>query len=150
MATLVGGSSDLAKLIRDFILLEHDAIAAYDTVIERLESASLSNQVAEFRADHQRHLSELRELAREHGAEAPEQGDAKAMLTTGKIKLADMVGADGNILNAMSTNETDMITAYQRGVDNPAVPEPARPIFARALEDEKRHKAWMVDAAGAA
>ena len=33
MVTTIGTSSDMAKLVENFILLEHDAIAAYETTI---------------------------------------------------------------------------------------------------------------------
>ena len=147
MATTVGTSNELGTLIENFIYLERDAIAAYDAVIERLESPLSKEKISEFRADHHRHLTELEQLALEHGVAAPSEGDAKEMLTTGKVKMADMVGGDGAILKAMSTNETDTGTAYSNGTENSAIPETARPIFARALEDERRHKAWMDETA---
>jgi hypothetical protein len=61
-----------------------------------------------------------------------------------------MVGGDGAVLKAMSTNETDTVTAYDRAVENDAIPAAAKPIFARALEDERRHKTYMESAAEAA
>ena len=71
----------------------------------------------------------------------------KQMLTTGKVKMADMVGGDGAILNAMSTNETDTVSAYQNGTDNAATPADLQPVLAQALADEQRHKAWMEETA---
>ena len=150
MATTVGTSNDLPKLIENFILLERDAIAAYDEVVGRLETPSYKAKIAEFREDHLRHLSELEVLAREHGADVPAEGDMKQMLTTGKVQMADMAGGDGAILRAMSSNETDTVSAYSEGSENAVVPSAAKPIFARALEDERRHKAWMDEAAEAA
>ena len=99
--------------------------------------------MSEFRQDHQRHLTELEGLAAKHGASFPLDGDMKQMLTTGKVKMADLVGGDGAILKAMSTNETDTVTAYSRGASNDAVPMEDRAIFERAHADEERHKAWM-------
>lgn len=143
MVTTVGTSSDIKSLIENFILLERDAIAAYDTTIERLENPEYKARIAEFRVDHERHLSELKDLATRHGADIPAEGDMKQMLTTGKIKLADMTGDDATILRAMSTNETDTVNAYANGCDNGVVPVEERPLFERALADEKRHKEWM-------
>jgi rubrerythrin len=149
MVTTVGTQNDFKALLKDFIALEHDAIAAYDATIERLSSPDHAEKIREFRGDHERHLSELRDMAERHGAHAPEQGDAKEMLTTGKVKLAGLAG-DGAVLKAMSTNESDTVTAYQRGAENVAVPEEDREIFRRALADEERHKAWMEEASRAA
>jgi rubrerythrin len=143
MVTTVGTENDIKALLKDFIQLEHDAIAAYDATIERLSNPDYTEKIREFRGDHERHMEELRGLADRHGAYAPDQGDAKQMLTTGKIKIADMAGGDSAILKAMSTNESDTVTAYRRGAENSALPEDDRAIFRRALEDEERHKDWM-------
>jgi rubrerythrin len=143
MVTTVGTSSDMKSLIENFILLERDALAAYETTLERLESPEFKAKIEEFRADHLRHLDELTQLAARHGADVPQEGDMKQMLTTGKIKLADMVGDDATILRAMSTNETDTVSAYEKGSENAIVPAEERSLFQRALEDERRHKEWM-------
>lgn len=149
MATTVGTSSDLATLITNFIYLERDAIAAYEATIERLSGAEAKQKISEFRQDHLRHLSELTELADRHGAKVPAEGDMKEMLTTGKVKLAGIFGGDGAVLKAMSTNETDTVTAYSNACDNSVIPSEARPLFERGREDERRHKAWMDQAAQA-
>ena len=147
MVTTVGTSSDAKSLIENFILLERDAIAAYDATIERLETPGHKAKIAEFRQDHHRHLEELTKAAAAHGATVPGEGDMKEMLTTGKVKIADMVGGDGAILKAMSTNETDTVAAYRNGTENAAAPVELQPVFAVALADEERHKAWMDQAA---
>ena len=116
MVTTVGTEGDLRSLVTDFIQLEHDAIAAYQVCIDRLEAAHRKERVREFLGDHERHLSELHDIARRVGADVPDEESAKSMLTTGKVKLADMMGGDGAILRAMSTNETDTVTAYERGM----------------------------------
>ena len=150
MVTTVGTSTDLRTLIENFILLERDAIAAYETTIEKLESPAHKARIEEFRQDHLRHLSDLQDLAARHGADAPAEGDSKEMLTKGKVKLAGLMGGDGAVLQAMSSNETDTVTAYANGCDNAAVPVEALPVFERALADERRHKEWMDRAAQAA
>ena len=150
MATTVGTGDDLATLVKNFILLERDAIAAYDSCIDRLEALHRKDKVSEFRADHIRHLDDLISLAGRVGAEAPAEGDMKQMLTTGKIAMADLVGGDGAILKAMSTNETDTVSAYERGAGNAAIPAEHRGLFERAHADEVRHKSWMDSEAQAA
>ncbi len=74
----------------------------------------------------------------------------KEMLTTGKVKLADMTGGDGAILKAMSSNENDTIAGYRNASENPDAPAQLKTFFASAQADEERHKAWMDDAASAA
>lgn len=147
MVTTVGTGSDLKTLIENFIILEHDAIAAYKATIERLEDATHRQRITEFLGDHERHLRELTDLARQHGAPVPSEGDMKEILTTGKVKIAGLMGGDGAVLKAMGSNENDTITAYENGSKNTAIPAEARPLFERALADERRHKSYMDTAA---
>jgi hypothetical protein len=48
MVTTVGTESDIRTLVTDFIQLEHDAIAAYETCIERLDTSYRRERIAEF------------------------------------------------------------------------------------------------------
>nr|WP_314093632.1 ferritin-like domain-containing protein [uncultured Shinella sp.] len=142
MVTMVGNESTIDKLVTNLIYLEHDAIAAYASVIERLDDKQLSAQVATFRDDHLQHLQVLKEMAREIGTEAPTEGDMKEMLTTGKIALADLFG-DAAILKAMKTNEDDTVTAYERASRHEdAIPQ-SKAFFLKALNDEQRHREWF-------
>ena len=142
MATTVGTETEFTKLVTDLIYLERDAIAAYDSSIERLSQESLREQVARFKDDHLQHLEVLGEMAREAGAEAPTEGDAKQMLTTGKIAMADLMG-DGAILKAMKTNEDDTVRAYERAAAHDAARPESEAFFEKALGDERRHREWM-------
>ena len=143
MVTTVGTSSTFTTLIENFIILEYDAIAAYDAVIERLDKPELKAKIAEFKGDHERHMAELRDMATRNGADIPGSGDMKQMLTTGKVAFADMVGDDGSILMAMASNENDTVSAYENGKDNDCVPAAERAVFTQAYKDELRHKEWM-------
>ena len=147
MATTVGTETTFPKLVENLLLLEHDAIAAYEATIERLSDPSFKQQVGMFKADHDRHVSELTAIASSIGAPIPREGDAKQMLTTGKVKLASLMG-DKTILAAMRTNEEDTVTAYERASNHSEASAEARPIFQRAHQDELRHRDWMANAAG--
>jgi len=147
MVTTIGTDSDLKTLVENMIILEHDAIAAYDATIERLESATHKAKITEFRGDHQRHLRELQDMARSSGANIPAEGDMKQILTTGKVMLANLMGGDGALLKAMSSNENDTIQAYKQASENSVVPAEHRPLFQRGLEDERKHQAYMDSAA---
>jgi len=142
MATTVGNEGTIQNLVTDLIYLERDAIAAYESTIDRLSDASLSGQKDTFRQDQLQHLSVLQEIAAETGAEAPIEGDMKQMLTTGKVAMADLMG-DGAILKAMKTNEDDTVAAYERASSHhDAIPK-SRAFFEKALADERRHLDWM-------
>ncbi|MCQ0988365.1 ferritin-like domain-containing protein [Jiella marina] len=142
MATMVGQEQEIQTLVKDLIYLEHDAIAAYDSTIEKLSDGALSSQIAEFKKDHLQHLDVLHTMAKQVGVDAPEGGDAKQMLTTGKIALMQL-GGDKAILKAMKTNEDDTVTAYERAAHHADAIEKSREFFAKALADEKRHREWM-------
>jgi len=146
MVTTVGTESTLPGLVENLLLLEHDAIAAYEQTIQRLENPGRKQKIAEFKADHDRHVQELTRLATAVGAKPYREGDAKQMLTTGKVALASIMG-DGAILAAMRSNEEDTVTAYERASRHAEATPEARTIFERAHADELRHREWMSDAA---
>ena len=148
MATMFVNESSIEKLVTSLIYLEHDAIAAYDSTIDKLKDEAFKTQVTSFREDHRRHLSTLQEMARQAGAEIPAEGDAKQILTTGKVAMANMFG-DSAILKEMKTNEDDTVTAYKRacGLDYALLESKA--FFMKALHDEERHRSWFENAAKA-
>jgi rubrerythrin len=149
MVTTVGTESSYPNLIRNLLLLEHDAIAAYDQTIQRLDNSGYREKIATFKADHDRHVQELNRLAGAAGAEAPQEGDAKELLTTGKVAMASIMG-DAATLRAMKSNEEDTVTAYERASRHVEAPPEARQVFEAALQDELRHRAWMDETASAA
>ncbi len=150
MATTIGLESDPRTLLKNLIRLEHDAIAAYDAVIDRIEDPGRAGTVRSFREEHEKHLEALGRLAAEHGARNPGQGSMRTAIATGKVNTANLAGGDGAVLKAMSTNETDTVAAYRNACGNAAAPEDARRFFEKALADAERHKSWMDTAADAA
>ncbi|MGR3373164.1 ferritin-like domain-containing protein [Pseudooceanicola nanhaiensis] len=147
MPTTVGTESTAADLVKNLLTLEHDAIAAYDSTIERLESAEYRQQIETFRRDHEAHVQDLGRIADSMGIEKPMEGDMKQWLTTGKVALADLAG-DNAILKAMKTNEDDTVAAYQQALDNEITGAELRPLMEKGLADERRHRAWMESAQG--
>ncbi len=142
MATTVGTETTISELVEDLLYLEHDAIAAYDSAIEKLEDPEAKRELSRFREDHTQHVSVLTEIARELGIPAPREGDMKQLLTTGKVAVAGMMG-DGAILKAMKTNEDDTVAAYERASRHEDAIDRSRAFFAKALADERRHRSWM-------
>jgi rubrerythrin len=142
MVTTVGTESTLPGLVENLLLLEHDAIAAYEQTIARLENQGYKQKIAEFKGDHDRHVQELTRLATAVGAKAYREGDAKQMLTTGKVALASIMG-DSATLAAMRSNEEDTVTAYERASRHAEATPEARAFFERAHADEVRHRDWM-------
>lgn len=129
--------SDLGDLIH----LEYDAIAAYRSAIERLDTADYKAKLTEFLGDHERHIEELGNAVRDEGATPPTEGDAKKILTKGKVVLADLAG-DKAILTAMKANEAVAKTKYEDAVEK-GYAEPIQAIVRGGLADERRHKDWI-------
>jgi len=146
MVTTVGTENSTADLITNLLHLEHDAIAAYESTIERLDDTGRRQHIEAFRQDHLGHVARLEEFAARLGIEAPTGGDAKQMLTTGKVALAGL-GGDDAVLKAMKTNEDDTVQAYEQALENAEATPDMEPVLAQALEDERRHRAWMDTAA---
>ena len=149
MATTIGHESDITKLVQDLLYLEHDAIAAYDSAVDKLESEAFKAQVAAFRNDHLAHVATLKTMASELGIEAPREGDMKQMLTTGKVAIAGLLG-DSVILKAMKTNEDDTVTAYDRARQHQDARPESVAFFEKPLGDEQRHRTCFEDTAAAA
>ncbi|MGR3455165.1 DUF892 family protein [Pseudooceanicola sp.] len=146
MPTTVGTENTPEDLITNLLHLEHDAIAAYESTIERLDDPAKRERIEAFRQDHLNHVSQLEQFATRLGIEIPTGGDMKQMLTTGKVALAGIAGED-SVIKAMKTNEDDTVQAYQQASSNPVGDADMKPVFTKALEDEQRHRAWMESAA---
>lgn len=140
MVTTVGTERAIEDLIKNLLLLEHDAIAAYEATIKRLDDTGKRARVEAFRQDHLRHVDQLRHFAEERGIDAPSEGDMKEILTTGKVILAGLAG-DSALLKAMKTNEDDTVQAYEEASRNALADASMKPMFVAALEDERRHRA---------
>ena len=142
MVTFVGTESAFAELVKNLILLEHDAIAAYNSCIERLGDPRFKDQLSSFKNDHTYHLQVLNRIASEVGTDAPTEGGMKQYLTTGKLALVNIFG-DKALLRAMKTNEDDTVAAYEGAARHQdALPE-SKAFFLAACEDERRHRDWM-------
>jgi rubrerythrin len=144
MVTTVGLEGGFETLVANLLYLEHDAIAAYEAAIERLQDGRAKQQLESFKDDHLHHVSTLKEIAKEVGIEAPTAGDAKEMLTTGKVKMGSLVG-DSAIVKAMRSNEEDTVTAYERASGHREAEPRSKAFFTKALADEKRHREWMAN-----
>jgi len=143
MVTLVGMQGNFESALKELVELDYDAIEAYEAAINRLENGRYKDVLNGFKADHQRHVTDLSGLLKKHNQEPPTGPSiGKQWLTKGKVVLANLVGDDA-ILAAMSSNEDDTNTAYERMNERLDKWEDAVEILKRGLTDEKRHKAWL-------
>jgi uncharacterized protein (TIGR02284 family) len=144
MVTTVGTESRIEDLLSDLVQLDHDAADAYQAAIDRLADASYRSTLTQFKQDHLRHIDELGQCLSGMGKTPPQGGDMKSMLTQGKVVLGSMMG-DKAIIQAMKTNEDDTNTAYERAVNHRDATPQVHAILERNLQDERRHREWMVD-----
>jgi rubrerythrin len=142
MVTKVGMQTEFADALKDLMELDYDAVEAYDAAIDRLDNAAYIAKLAEFKKDHQRHISEIDDILSDHQIEAPAGPSGKQWLTKGKVILANLIG-DEAILKAMISNETDTNTAYQRMNERTDIWVDAREMLKNGLADEQKHKAWL-------
>ncbi|WP_419419221.1 DUF2383 domain-containing protein [Legionella sp. D16C41] len=142
MTTSVGMQAEFHDALYALCELDFDAVEAYKTAIDRLESVIYQQHLSEFMADHKRHIENITSILREHQKESPTSPDIKQYLTKGKIILANIF-CDKAILKAMLTNEIDTTKAYET-VSNHANKWPeATALIMQGLKDEKRHKEWL-------
>ena len=84
--------------VKSFIQLEHDAIAAYETCIDRLEAPNRKEKVREFLGDHRAPSARTRgSRAGGRGLRPRRRRHEGGWLTTSKVKLAGMTGGDGAV-----------------------------------------------------
>lgn len=141
MATAI---QDHVKELNKLIHLDHDAVAAYGAAIERLDEPRYKTQLTQFKGDHERHIRDLTALVRELGGDPAEGGDFKKVLTQGKVVIGNITG-DKGILQAMKSNEEETNHKYERALSVEGLPPRVRELLARNLEDERRHRAWLIE-----
>jgi uncharacterized protein (TIGR02284 family) len=130
--------------LNDLLQLDHDAVQAYTVAIESLENDSFRETLRRFRADHERHITELTKLVQANGG-SPAQ---TAHLSTGIFKLAlQQVGraaGDRGILLAFEANERQVRDKYWRSAEQPH-PVAIQTVLRRNAEDEEHHYSWAIE-----
>lgn len=139
--TDVLNSEQLINDLNDLIELDYDAIAAYESAIEKLEAQGLKNQLNTFLEDHQKHIINLSQHVREAGGEPADGPDMMKILTMGKVALAQLAG-DGGILKAMRINEEVTNKTYEHEAAKDYPPDIQSTLDSN-LADERRHRKWL-------
>jgi len=131
--------------LNDLLQLDHDAMAAYDVAIEKLEDRDHADQVAGYRRDHERHVRELNELIARLGGTPDNHPHATGPFKTALQALGGLAG-DRGLLMAFRTNELAVRTKYDAYASKAMLwpPDVKRMIDGAAL-DEERHYAWVAD-----
>ena len=131
--------------LNDLLQLDHDAIAAYDVAIAKLEDRDHADQIAGYRRDHERHVRELNELVARLGGTPANHPHATGPFKTALQSLGGLAG-DKGLLMAFRTNELAVRTKYDHYASRAMLwpPDVKRVIDGAAL-DEERHYAWVAD-----
>jgi rubrerythrin len=140
----------LAARLNDLLQLDHDALQAYDIAIAGVRTERYRETLRRFRADHERHVSELTELVRSLGS-IPVQ---LPHLPTGPFKLAMQAlggaagvlgGGDAAVLLAFRANERQVRDKYRRVAELIELPASMSSTIRRAAADEATHYAWALE-----
>ncbi|HAR42860.1 MAG TPA: ferritin [Bdellovibrionales bacterium] len=137
---------DNEKIIKELHALRQldiDAVNAYDEAIKKISNLEVSEQLASFKLDHERHISDLGIALQKLGdtSWADRKADLKGLLIEGFTKLRSSTGTEG-ALKAMRMNEQLTNRNYK---DAHALDFPAdiRSLIAANYEDEKRHLKYI-------
>jgi len=133
----------LIDQLNQLIHLDFDAIAAYDAAIERLNSPHYQQSLRSFREDHLRHTQNLADCVRRLGGTPATSGDYKKILTKGLVVIASL-GNDHSILEAMHTNENQTNALYEKALQKLAGEAEVSEVLRQNLEDERRHRDWII------
>lgn len=129
---------ELCNKLEKLVQLDIDAIHAYDQAIEKTDVESIRNQLTDFKRDHERHVSDLSEVIRSNGGEAPVfSRDFKGFIIEGFTALRSATGTEG-ALKAMQGNEKLTNSRYDDALSWD-VPQDVKDILLRNREDERRH-----------
>jgi uncharacterized protein (TIGR02284 family) len=137
----------LIATLNNLIVLDFDAVSAYQAAIERLEGGLYKRTLRKFLGDHERHIEELSPLVHELGGRAPVRSDVRTLLTLGKLIVGQLAG-DRGILSALDGNEDDTNEAYAAACRRLDAPAHVQTVLLRSLADERRHRAWLERALG--
>lgn len=137
--------NEVIDRLNDLIQIDFDAIEAYQAAIDRMSDPQFRQTLGAFMNDHERHTRELSECVTSLGGTPKNKGDAKQILTKGKVVLANLAG-DKAILKAMKSNEDDTNKAYEEAVNHPGcrAVDMVLATLERGLSDERRHREWIV------
>lgn len=132
--------------LRNLAQLDVDAIGLYEIAIRRISVPLVRDTLSEFKGDHERHARDLNaeivKIAEEPVGSSP---DAKGAVLRGFTAITSVMGTQAALL-AMLANEELTNRTYERALKIDWSPA-QRALIERNFSDEKRHLAWIKQAA---
>lgn len=138
-------SQQLIDRLNKLLMLDNDAVEAYQQAIDRIESPTCRNKLMEFQNDHRRHITDLKAIISRFGGKPQDRTDVKGFFIKGMTSLQSMMG-DEMALRAMRTNEKLTNSTYQDALDDLQMPEEIRMVVEKNRDDERRHLQWIESA----
>lgn len=128
----------------DLIRFDHDAVGVYNEAIDAITEGHIRQQLTMFRADHQRHITDLSALVRRLGGEPPEMPGLRGVIRKTMAKVAGLVGTEAT-LRAMRSN-AEVLNKQYANRSNLDFPPDVLLLIQRNYSDEQRHLAWIIQA----
>lgn len=135
-------SEALIKRLNDLLMLDHDAVEAYQQAIDRLKSDVCRRNLQEFQSDHRRHIVDLRDCIVRYDGKPHDRTDVKGFFIKGMTAIQSMVG-DQMAMKAMQVNEKLTNRIYEDAVKDQTLPDDVRQLITRNRADEVRHLDWI-------
>ena len=140
--TMTGSTALIAEL-NDLLQLDHDAVNAYSIAIDSLRDESWRQSLVRYRADHQRHITDLTTHIRSLGGTPIEMQHLPTGLFKAAVQAAaGTAGGDRAILLAFKSNEGQVRDKYARAANAPHATETAD-LLRRNADDEQVHYSWV-------
>ena len=133
--------SHVCGKLNDLIMLDYDAIKAYQAAIDRISVPSIKAELESFRKDHERHVQNLSHEVRKLGGTPAQRRDLKGPFLQGFTAIMAMMGVE-EALRAMKTNEQLTNRTYAHAL-NEVLPEDCRVVVEANYQDEQRHLAYV-------
>jgi uncharacterized protein (TIGR02284 family) len=135
-------SEKLIASLNDLLMLDHDAVDAYEQAIKRIDSVHCRGQLQAFQADHRRHIADLKDCVVRYGGKPKDRRDVKGFFMKGMTALQSMAG-DEMALKAMQSNEKVTNSKYEEATHDASFPDDVRDVVAKNRADEARHLEWI-------
>ncbi|WP_017446596.1 ferritin-like domain-containing protein [Gayadomonas joobiniege] len=139
--------SSVNSTLSELCKYDFDAVAAYEAAIDRVDDKDAKIQLKVLCDENKNHTVALNRFLNQRGEEAVTGPDSKKLLTKGKVVLADIMG-DEKIIDAMLSNEKEMLNKYSDALELDGLTVQEREILTKHYNDEKRHKAWLEELSG--
>lgn len=131
-------TKDIINELTSLAQLDIDAIHAYDQAIKNTDVLSIREQLAQLKADHERHVRDLSDAILNMRGQPPAfTPDFKGFLIQGFTAVRSATGTEG-ALNAMRGNEILTNRTYARALSLD-FPAEVKALVQKNLSDEQRH-----------